>query len=573
MADVRDTEHPGQPWGRILAGVSPRARRSALAALYLVWPSSDYTVRAQFQAANQMIPGNLVMIAGHKVGLVKDVAADRRRAGRARAGHRQAVQPAAHRHRGDDPPGLAVGLGQPLRRPADPARRRRRRSPRTALIPATHDALGGRPLPAVPDLRRGDPQGPARRRARRRPAVARGGRRPGRGRLAVPQPVAGGLAAAVRRARLRSQRAGQASSWPTPGWPPTSPSATRTSRPSSTSSPTPPARSRSEEDDSRSVIRRAAPFMRRANSTYVNLRATLDDLDPLVEATGKAAPKLRKVLAELAPFARDARPPVARPGRHRAPARARATTSSSWPKAILPFRDIAVGPVQRNGAERLGGAQGGHRARCERQTPKAAFFRPYVVDFTGWLDDFSHSGIYDANGSASRVATSVNAYAAVGGQLQLVPQELRTALTDDVTARGQNNRCPGSMERPWRGRRLEPLAAVRRRSTATRPSSPRAMKRGSPPSSSCWPRARSRCWPPAPATTRARRAQLLGRDRQRVRPDRGRRRQGRRRPRRPDRGDGARPGDAPRQGQDPHRRATASATCAPTRSARPSRSR
>jgi phospholipid/cholesterol/gamma-HCH transport system substrate-binding protein len=209
-----------------------------------------------------------------------------------------------------------------------------------------------------------------------------------------------------------------------------------------------------EEDSLQSVIRRAAPFMRRANSTYVNLRATLDDLDPLIAATGKAAPKLRRVLAELAPFARDARSPVSdlsdavrRPGK--------GNDLVELARAILPFRDIAVGPVQRNGAQRLGGLKEAARS-LERQTPKAAFFRPYVVDFTGWLDDFGHSGVYDANGSASRVATSVNAYAAVGGQLQLVPQELRTALTDAVTARGQNNRCPGSMERPFEGDESNP---------------------------------------------------------------------------------------------------------------------
>src|SRR3712207_7715616 len=51
-----------------------------------------------------------------------------------------------------------------------------------------------------------------------------------------------------------------------------------------------------------------------------------------------------------------------------------------------------------------------------------SYFRPYTVDFTGWLDDFSHSGIYDANGSASRVATSGNAFAAGGAQLKLVPE-------------------------------------------------------------------------------------------------------------------------------------------------------
>src|SRR3712207_9526578 len=78
-----------------------------------------------------------------------------------------------------------------------------------------------------------------------------------------------------------------------------------------------------------------------------------------------------------------------------------------------------------------------------------SYFRPYTVDFTGWLDDFSHSGIYDANGSASRVATSVNAFAAIGAQLKLVPEQLRQELTNAVTASGQNNRCPGGSERPW----------------------------------------------------------------------------------------------------------------------------
>ena len=38
----------------------------------------------------------------------------------------------------------------------------------------------------------------------------------------------------------------------------------------------------------------------------------------------------------------------------------------------------------------------------EAQTPQFAFQRPYTVDLTGWFDDFSHSGIYDALGSASR---------------------------------------------------------------------------------------------------------------------------------------------------------------------------
>jgi hypothetical protein len=76
-----------------------------------------------------------------------------------------------------------------------------------------------------------------------------------------------------------------------------------------------------------------------------------------------------------------------------------------------------------------------------------AFFRPYSADFTGWLDDFSHSGAYDANGSFSRSATSVNAFASANGVLAPIPPELRDELFARTVRTGQNNRCPGSVER------------------------------------------------------------------------------------------------------------------------------
>ena len=55
-------------------------------------------------------------------------------------------------------------------------------------------------------------------------------------------------------------------------------------------------------------IGRLPDFQRRANTTFVNLRAALDDLDPLVEESKPVAKKLRPFLAELRPLARDARP-------------------------------------------------------------------------------------------------------------------------------------------------------------------------------------------------------------------------------------------------------------------------
>src|SRR5215210_8509225 len=55
-------------------------------------------------------------------------------------------------------------------------------------------------------------------------------------------------------------------------------------------------------------IGRLPGFQRRANTTFVNLRAALDDLDPLVESSKPVAKKLRPFLAELRPLARGARP-------------------------------------------------------------------------------------------------------------------------------------------------------------------------------------------------------------------------------------------------------------------------
>ena len=201
-----------------------------------------------------------------------------------------------------------------------------------------------------------------------------------------------------------------------------------------------------EEQNLERTINEVPPFLRRANSTFVDLRAALDDLQPAVEASGPVAPRLRAVLGELRPFAEEAVPTVRdlsalvkRGGRD--------NDLIDLAKTVPPLRDIAIGPVQRNGKERPGAFETG-RESLKGQTPHLAYFRPYTVDFTAWLDDFSHSGIYDANGSASRVATSVNAFAAVGSQLKLIPEELRQQVTNSITRSGQNNRCPGAMERP-----------------------------------------------------------------------------------------------------------------------------
>jgi phospholipid/cholesterol/gamma-HCH transport system substrate-binding protein len=193
------------------------------------------------------------------------------------------------------------------------------------------------------------------------------------------------------------------------------------------------------------AIRRLPPFMRQANTTSVNLRSALDDLDPLVEEAKPVARKLRPYTAEVRrvvqgaePTVRDVAALVRRPGR--------ANDLIELNRAIPRLRRIAVGPVTRNGSEREGALPATTEALTSA-TPRVAFARPYSVDFTGWLDDFSHSGNFDALGGFARIGTHVNAFSFKGGTVAPIAPALRGQTLKELLTTGQNNRCPGAAER------------------------------------------------------------------------------------------------------------------------------
>jgi phospholipid/cholesterol/gamma-HCH transport system substrate-binding protein len=194
------------------------------------------------------------------------------------------------------------------------------------------------------------------------------------------------------------------------------------------------------------AIAQLPPFMRRANTTFVDLRGALDDLEPLVEESKPVARELRPLLADLRPLARDARPTlrdlsalVRRPGK--------GNDLIELARSTVALRDAAVRPMQANGARREDAFRASTRA-LGSATPLLADARPYAVDLTGWFDDFSHSGVYDALGAASRAAPNLNAFSTVNGVLtdQLVPAGLRQQLFDRTATLGQRNRCPGGAE-------------------------------------------------------------------------------------------------------------------------------
>ena len=113
----------------------------------------------------------------------------------------------------------------------------------------------------------------------------------------------------------------------------------------------------------------------------------------------------------------------------------------------MPLRNAAVGPTKRNGKQRDGAFPASTKA-LEEAAPELATARPYAPDLTGWFDDFSHSGLYDALGGASRAAPYVNLFAPVNGVLKpLLDPLAQSDAFKNATSLDQRWRCPGSIER------------------------------------------------------------------------------------------------------------------------------
>jgi phospholipid/cholesterol/gamma-HCH transport system substrate-binding protein len=180
--------------------------------------------------------------------------------------------------------------------------------------------------------------------------------------------------------------------------------------------------------------------LRRANTTFVNLRATLDDLDVLVAASKPAtkdlAPflrQLRPLLASARPTIRDLRLVVSRNG---------ANNDLTDATRKLPQLQRVAAPAFRNGTRAL-----------QRAQPVLEFARPYTPDLTGWLRDFGQGAAnYDANGHFARIQPMFNAFQftdnPAGGLLSPIPPGDRF----DGLQTGQHKRCPGAAtQRPADG--------------------------------------------------------------------------------------------------------------------------
>lgn len=184
------------------------------------------------------------------------------------------------------------------------------------------------------------------------------------------------------------------------------------------------------------------PALRQANTTFFNLRLTLDDLDPLVEtakpATRNLAPFLRRlkpVVKKSVPVFKDLRLAVNKEGKNNDLADA-----------------MAKLPAAQNAADRA--SEPTVQALVDSE-PTFRFLRPYAPDLLNTVGGLSMiSANYDANGHFVRVQpASLGIFTNNSGTLDPIPINQQF---DDYGPPGSANRkifrrCPGGMTQPVPG--------------------------------------------------------------------------------------------------------------------------
>jgi phospholipid/cholesterol/gamma-HCH transport system substrate-binding protein len=208
-------------------------------------------------------------------------------------------------------------------------------------------------------------------------------------------------------------------------------------------------------------------FMREANTTFVNLRAALDDLDPLVAASRPVARRLRPFFSELRAAARDAVPTI-RDTQRILKRNGRDNDLTDLTRLQVPLARAAIGsgspdcgagpadPADLEVAADDDYTQGGFgEAVCALRNSEDAlsFFRAYTPELVGWFEDFGHSGYIDAIGPVGRVASTFNTFSLSASGLPFVgPLADPVAQTPDQEYAGLTTgllrRCPGANERP-----------------------------------------------------------------------------------------------------------------------------
>jgi phospholipid/cholesterol/gamma-HCH transport system substrate-binding protein len=185
------------------------------------------------------------------------------------------------------------------------------------------------------------------------------------------------------------------------------------------------------------TLRRLPPVMRQTNTTFVNLRAALDDLEPLVNtakpATKDLAPflrELRPVFQKLLPFTRNLRLVVSRPGK---------ANDARELLAVMPrVQDLTSRTFPHS------------EQAIEDFQPNLNFIRAYTPDFFNAIGKLGQvAGYYDGNGHYVRAATAgQNLFRYAGGTLEPISKAEQFAPFEALGQPEIPQRCPGGATQP-----------------------------------------------------------------------------------------------------------------------------
>src|SRR3954449_6853390 len=172
--------------------------------------------------------------------------------------------------------------------------------------------------------------------------------------------------------------------------------------------------------------------LRRANTTFVNLRATLNDLDVLVNeskpATKDLAPlfrQLRGLVDDSIPTIHDLRVLIRKKGKNND----LIELTGKMPKLAKIAKNTFPHDI----------------AAVTKSLPVISYIRPYTPDLTGWITKFGEvANPYDANGHYARVQPIFNQfqYTETPAGPQLLPLPRALAGRNGLNARN-SLRCPG----------------------------------------------------------------------------------------------------------------------------------
>jgi phospholipid/cholesterol/gamma-HCH transport system substrate-binding protein len=176
--------------------------------------------------------------------------------------------------------------------------------------------------------------------------------------------------------------------------------------------------------------------LRQANTTFVDLNSTLDDLDTLVNVSKPATKRLAPFLKQLRPLVRDATPTITNL-RHLIRTKGRDNDLIELLTKQPRLASLAKSDFPRT------------IQALQKGQPVVDYLRPFAPDFTGWLTKFAEGAAnYDANGHYARIQPMFNAFSltdnAAGSFLTAAPTSQRLAGLQTF----RQQRCPGGATQP-----------------------------------------------------------------------------------------------------------------------------